>query len=78
MKIIQSKGIVKDGEVKARVPFDLSEGEVDLIIVAKNEPDEFEVMIQQAKMNGYDSKEKILDLIHKVKLEMLEEKGRTK
>jgi hypothetical protein len=47
-------------------------------VVAKNEPDEFEELRQIAKTQGYDSKEKILELIGQVKQEMLTEKGRTK
>ena len=46
-------------------------------VIAKNEPDEFEDIRQLAQAKGYDSKEKILELIHQVKLEMLAEKGRT-
>jgi hypothetical protein len=48
------------------------------VIIAKNEPDEFEELRQLAKSNGYDSRAKILELIQQVKLEMLEEKGRTR
>ncbi len=78
MRIVQTKGIVKNGEIKVKVPHDLSNEEVDVIVIAKNEPDEFEDMRQLAQAKGYDSKEKILELIHQVKLEMLAEKGRTK
>ena len=74
MRIIQTKGIVKNGEVKVKVPQEFSDGEVDIVIVAEKEPDEFEIMRQLAKDKGYDSQEKILDLIKKVKLEMLAEK----
>ncbi|MEM9541611.1 MAG: hypothetical protein AAGA60_19215 [Cyanobacteria bacterium P01_E01_bin.42] len=76
MRIIQTKGIVENGRINLTIPQELQDGEVDVIIVAENEPDEFAVMRQIALENGYDSREKILDLIHKVKLDMLEEKGR--
>jgi hypothetical protein len=45
--------------------------------VAKNEPDQFEKMREVATEKGYDNKEKIRNLIHQVKLEKLEEKGRS-
>ena len=78
MKIVQTTGIVKNGEIKVKLPQELNDGEVDVIVVAKNEPDEFEELRQTAKTKGYDSKEKILELIGQVKQEMLVEKGRTK
>ncbi|MGL5944062.1 MAG: hypothetical protein ACRC2S_27590 [Waterburya sp.] len=77
MRIVQTTGIVKNGEIKVKLPQELSDGEVDVIVVAKNEPDEFEELRQTAKTKGYDSKEKILKLIGQVKQEMLAEKGRT-
>jgi hypothetical protein len=76
MKIIQTKGIVKDGEVKVTLTEDCSNGEVDVIIIAKNELDEFEQRHQLMQERGYDTPEKVMELIHKVKLEMLKEKGR--
>ena len=76
MKIIQTKGIVKDGEVKVTLTEDCSNGEVDVIIIAKNELDEFEQRHQLMREKGYDTPEKVMELIHKVKLEMLKEKGR--
>ncbi|MBR8827666.1 MAG: hypothetical protein DSM107014_07115 [Gomphosphaeria aponina SAG 52.96 = DSM 107014] len=78
MRIIQTKGIVKNGQINLTVPSEFQDGEVDIIIVAEKEPDELELMRQIAKAKGYDTPEKIMDLIHQVKLEMLEEKGRTK
>jgi hypothetical protein len=78
MRIVQTTGIIKNGEIKVKVPQEFSNGEVDVIVVAKNEPDEFEALRQLAQAKGYDSQEKIKELIHQVKLEMLEEKGRTK
>jgi hypothetical protein len=78
MKIVQTTGIVKNGEIKVKLRQELSDGEVDVIVVAKNEPDEFEELRQTAKTKGYDSKEKILELIGQVKQEMLAKKGRTK
>ncbi len=68
MKIIQTKGKVKNGEVKITVPPEFSNGEIDIIIVAKNEPDEFDMMREIAKAKGYNSPKKILDIIHNVKL----------
>jgi hypothetical protein len=76
MKIIQTKGIVKDGEVKVTLTEDCSNGEVDVIIIAKNELDEFEQRHQLMQEKGYDTPKKVMELIHKVKLEMLKEKGR--
>ena len=76
MKIIQTKGIVKDREVKVTLTEDCSNGEVDVIIIAKNELDEFEQRHQLMREKGYDTPEKVMELIHKVKLEMLKEKGR--
>ncbi len=74
MIIIQSKGIVKDGEVKVKVQPNFSQGEVDVIIVAKNEPDEFEKRYQIMVEKGYDTPEKVIQLIKEIKLEMLKEK----
>jgi hypothetical protein len=79
MKMLQVKGEIKQGKLKVKTPLEISDGEVDLIILKQNqEADEFEIMRQLGKENGYDSKEKIMELIHQVKLEMLEEKGRIK
>jgi hypothetical protein len=76
MRIIQTKGIVKNGQINLTVPSEFQDGEVDIIIVAEKEPDEFERRHQMMIEKGYDTPEKIIDLIHKVKLEMLKEKGR--
>jgi hypothetical protein len=76
MRIIQTKGIVNNGEVTVKVPTEFSNGEVDVVIVAENEPDEFEIRRQMAIKKGYDTPEKIMELIKQVKLEMLKEKGR--
>ncbi|GFZ95936.1 hypothetical protein [Okeania sp. KiyG1] len=78
MRIIKTTGTMKNGEVKITVSPEFDNGEVDIILIAKNEPDEFEIMREIAKAKGYDSQEKILDLIKKVKLEMLQEKDRIK
>ncbi|MDY7005813.1 MAG: hypothetical protein SWX82_18265 [Cyanobacteriota bacterium] len=78
MRIIQTKGTVKNGKVKITVPPDFSNGEIDIILIAKNEPDEFEIMRKIAKAKRYDSQEKILNLIKKVKLEILQKKDRIK
>lgn len=74
MRIVQTKGIVKDGELKAIVSPEIGNGEVNIILQIEDEQDDFENMRQMAKDSGYDSQEKIIDLIHKVKLEMLAEK----
>ena len=78
MKIVQTTGIVKNGEIKVKLPQELNDGEVDVIVVAQNELDEFEELRSSAKTKGYDSKEKILELIGQVKQEMLADKGRIK
>ena len=78
MKIIQTKGKISQGELRAKISPELSDGEVEVVIIAKNEPDLFEEMRQLAQKNGYDSREKKLELIQQVKLEMLAEKGRSK
>ena len=77
MKIIQTTGKIEKGELRAIAPENLSDGEVDIIIITENESDQLEKIRQIAQKKGYDSREKILDLIHQVKLEKLEEKGRT-
>ena len=78
MRIVRATGTIKNGEIKVKVPQDLSDGEVDVIVVAKNELDEFEAMRKIARDKGYDSKEKILEVIKQVKQEMLAQKGRSK
>ncbi len=75
MKIIQTKGKIEKGELRATAPEDLSDGEVDIVIFSKND-DQVESARKLSEEKGYDSREKILDLIHQVKLEKLEEKGR--
>jgi hypothetical protein len=77
MRIVQTTGKIEKGELRAIAPEDLSDGDVDIVIIARNEPNSLETMRKLAKDKGYDSREKILDLIHQVKLEKLEEKGRT-
>ncbi|MBL1208717.1 hypothetical protein [Geminocystis sp. GBBB08] len=78
MKILQTKGEILQEELKTKTPLNINDGEVDIVISTQNEPDEFDIMRQQAKDNGYDSREKIMDLISQVKLEMFEEKRRIK
>lgn len=78
MRIVQTTGIIKNGKIKVQLPQDLNDGEVDVIVVAKDEPDEFEAMRQTAQDKGYDSKERILEVIKQVKQEMLAQKGRSK
>lgn len=74
MKIVKIRGTIENGAIEIKVPQNLSDGEVDVIIVAKNEPDEFEELRQIAREKGYNSKEKILELIRQIKQEMLTEK----
>lgn len=75
MRIIQTKGIVSDGKVKIELPQDFKNGEVDVVIIAEKEVDEFDNRRQIMIEKGYDNPDKILDLIQQIKLEMLEEKN---
>ncbi|QDZ41630.1 hypothetical protein FRE64_16805 (plasmid) [Euhalothece natronophila Z-M001] len=75
MRIIQTKGIIKDGDLSVSLPEDIKNGEVDVIVVSSKQPDEYESRHQMMKEKGYDTPEKVRDLIHQVKLEMLKEKG---
>lgn len=77
MKIIQAKGIIKDGEVRATLPEQCSNSEVDIIVLAKDEPDEFEQRHQLMLAKGYNNRDKVMQLIRQIKLEMLKEKGRS-
>lgn len=74
MKIVKIRGTIENGAMAIKVPQNLSDGEVDVIIVAKNEPDEFEELRQIAREKGYNSKEKILELIGQIKQQMATEK----
>ncbi|MFM7577774.1 MAG: hypothetical protein ACKO5Q_12645 [Microcystaceae cyanobacterium] len=76
MRIIQTTGTINAGVLNAILPKEISNGEVDVIIVSKETPDEFEERHQIMIQKGYDTPDKILDLIHQIKLEMLQEKGR--
>jgi hypothetical protein len=76
MKIIQTQGIVKDGGLNVSLP-ELSNGEVEVIVISPDEPDEFEQRHQMMIDKGYDTPEKVRELIEQVKQEMLEEKGRS-
>ncbi|CCQ58152.1 hypothetical protein [Crocosphaera watsonii] len=76
MKIIQTVGTVQDYEIKVTLPEPLKDGEVDVIIIAKNELDEFEQRHQLMIEKGYDTPSKVMELIRQVKLEMLSEKGK--
>jgi hypothetical protein len=76
MKILQTKGIVTQGQITVKTPVEIADGEVEIIIVAPNQPSQSEILHQRAKANGYDTQEKILELIKQLKLEMLAEKGR--
>ena len=52
----------------------MSNAEVDFIVVAKDETDEFERRYQMMLEKGYGTPEKIQELIHQIKLEILKEK----
>jgi len=73
---IQTKGIIKAGKLDIVLPNDIDNGEVDVIVLSKEAPDEFENRHHAMLQQGYDTPEKVLDLIHQIKLEMLKEKGR--
>ncbi|ELR97610.1 hypothetical protein [Gloeocapsa sp. PCC 73106] len=77
MKIIQTKGIIKDRELKVIISEEISNGEVDVIIISKNELDDFERRHQLMIKKGYDTPEKVVELIRQIKVEMLKEKGRS-
>ena len=76
MKIRQTVGIVLDHQIKVTRPEPLFDGEVDVIIIAKNELDEFEQRHQLMLEKDYDTPSKVMELIRQVKLKMLKEKGR--
>ena len=76
MRIIQTKGRVTDGALSVSLPDDFRNGEVDVIVVSPDQPDEFEQRHQMMIEKGYDTPEKVIELIQQVKLEMLKEKGR--
>jgi hypothetical protein len=76
MRIIQTKGILNAGILDINLPSDLGNGEVDVIVVARNAPDEFDSRHHDLIKQGYDTPEKVIALIHQIKLEMLKEKGR--
>lgn len=42
MRIIQTKGILNAGVLNINLPSDLGNGEVDVIVVSKNAPNEFD------------------------------------
>jgi hypothetical protein len=75
MRIIQTKGIT-DGTLSVSLPEDFSNGEVDVIVVLADQSDEFEQRHQMMMEKGYDTPEKVIELIQQVKREMLKEKGR--
>lgn len=75
MKIIQTKAKIKDGKLKLPKYLDFNSEEVDVIIIAKQELDEDEKKRQKMIEAGYNTREKILELIQKVKLEMLQERN---
>ncbi|MFN5836073.1 MAG: hypothetical protein ACK47J_04940 [Pseudanabaena sp.] len=75
MKILQTKSQVNNGEITIQVSPSLNQQEVEVFIFTAEAPNELETMRQQAITNGYDSKQKILDLIQQVKREIIIEKG---
>jgi len=74
MRIIQTKGTINNGEITVKLTEKINNGEVDVVIIAEKEPDEFDHRYQILQEKGYDNRDKILDLIRDIKLEMLEEK----
>lgn len=56
MKILQTKVIIKDGEIRIRVPEDLSNKEVNVIIIAEEELQKSADMIRNhnAFLSGYE------------------------
>ena len=78
MKIIQTKGHIKNGKITVKIPQKMNNGEVDVLIIAEKEPDEFDYRYEMLKEKGYDNREKILNLIKEIRLEMLEEKDNNK
>ncbi|TVQ45344.1 MAG: hypothetical protein EA365_07865 [Gloeocapsa sp. DLM2.Bin57] len=64
MKIrLHTKAIVNNGELKATIPPEIQDGERDIILIDQDQEDDFESMRQIAKDQGYDSREKIWELI---------------
>ena len=68
MRIIHTKGIIENGEVKVKVPQEFTNKEVDVIIIAEKEPDDLAPMeqIAQSKSYDYNSQEKIMDFFKQV------------
>lgn len=75
MKILQTKSQVNNGEITIKVSPSLNQQQVEVFIFTTEAPNELETMRQQAITNGYDSKQKILDLIQQVKREIIIERG---
>ncbi|MBF2057679.1 MAG: hypothetical protein IGQ45_10805 [Cyanobacterium sp. T60_A2020_053] len=73
MRIIQTKGIINNGEINIKIPQEINNGEVDIVIIAEEELDEFDLRYQLLQEKGYYNHDKILDIIKEIKLEMLEE-----
>lgn len=73
MRIIQTKGNINNGEITVKLSEKINNGEVDILIIAEKEPDEFDRRYQILKEKGYDNREQILNLIREIRLEMLEE-----
>ncbi len=69
---IETKAIPKFGSAKGLIKMS---DDFDDPLDDFDELDEFEIMRLMAKSKGYDSQEKIMELIKQVKLEILEEKG---
>ena len=75
MKILQTKSQVNNGEITIKVSPSLNQQQVEVFIFTAEVPNELETMRQGAITNGYDSKQKILDLIQQVKREIIIERG---
>lgn len=78
MRIIQTKGQINNGEITVKIEKKISDGEVDVLIIAEKEPDEFDYRYEILKEKGYDNREQILNLIREIRLEMLEEENNNK
>ena len=53
MKIVQTKGKISEGELKIKVDQNFRDGEIDVVIIAKNEPDDCEKKHQFFKKRRY-------------------------
>jgi len=63
------------GQIIPQEPLNLPPGEIEILILTPSQNHPPESLRQQAIHNGYDTREKILDLIQKVKHEIIVDKG---